>query len=153
MRNAGWHGDGITSGFIGLAYPSIGSAYSGTNLTNDSAANQGIPSTSIFCCSLLTLPVIYNPIFNEMISQNLVQPVFSVLLNRHSSNPSNRPGPPSDGPDGYLALGGVVPGQTRGKWAKAPVEYVALGPGYLDTILPYPQYRTFSTHQIVGIRD
>lgn len=39
-KNAGWQGDGISSGMIGLAYPSLVQAFSGTNLTNDTADNQ-----------------------------------------------------------------------------------------------------------------
>lgn len=81
--------------------------------------------------------VIYNPIFTEMYTQKLIKPVFSVGLNRHS------PEPHTGRPDGFLALGGLVPSQTQGKWAKSSIEYVEIGPGYIDTILPYPQYRMF----------
>lgn len=41
-KDAGWIGDGITSGFLGLAYPDLVQEFSGTNLTNDTYINQGL---------------------------------------------------------------------------------------------------------------
>lgn len=124
MKNAAWKSpDGITNGFIGLAYPDLVAMLRGpdTDLTNDTGANQ----------------LIYNPVFTDMWTQNLIPPVFSVALNR----PSGSAHPVL--PDGWLAFGGLVPADTHGKWAKAPVQYVVISPvgGFIETSLPWPQYR------------
>ena len=51
VQLAGWLGDGVSSGLIGLAFPSITSAYAGTNPAVDGPATQ--------------LP--YNPVFFNMV--------------------------------------------------------------------------------------
>lgn len=68
-----------------------------------------------------------------MWKEKKIPPVFSIALNRPLANP--------DAPDGYLALGGLAPVATYGAWASSPIQYVALGIGYINGSLPYPQYR------------
>lgn len=60
-----------------------------------------------------------------------IPPVFSLALSRGSPNV----------PDGYLGLGGLAPVATYGPWARSKIQYVQLGPGYINGTLPYPQYR------------
>ncbi|KAI9049669.1 hypothetical protein LZ554_006694 [Drepanopeziza brunnea f. sp. 'monogermtubi'] len=110
-----------SSGMLGLAYPALTSAFSGTNLSADVPANQ--------------LP--YDPIFTSMWKQNLVAPVFTLAIQRAAVPANNRP-------DGYLALGGLAPVATRGQTARLPIEYIAEGPGYVYGSLPRPQYQAYA---------
>ncbi|OWP01835.1 hypothetical protein B2J93_4685 [Marssonina coronariae] len=120
-KEVGWLGDGISTGVLGLAYPSITFAFSGTKYSTD------VPETQ--------LP--YNPIFTSMYTQQKIPPVFSLAIQRAAVPPDNRP-------EGYLALGGLAPVATYGKWAKAPIEYVEIGPGYLNGSLNWPQYQWYT---------
>jgi len=52
--------------------------------------------------------------------------------------------PPGSAPEGYLALGGLVPVATVGPWARADIEISPLGPGYINGSLPCPLIRTWS---------
>jgi hypothetical protein len=77
-----WYGNNVTCGILGLAYPSLTSAYYGEQdderlgyLTN------------------------YSPFFTSMVDQGLVDPMFSVAIDRHSSG-------------GLLAWGGLAPVET-----------------------------------------
>ncbi|CAL3966193.1 unnamed protein product [Diplocarpon coronariae] len=117
-KEVGWLGDGISTGVLGLAYPSITFAFSGTKYSTD------VPETQ--------LP--YNPIFTSMYTQQKIPPVFSLAIQRAAvKTPSFSSLPIEIGrPEGYLALGGLAPVATYGKWAKAPIEYVEIGPGYLN---------------------
>ncbi|MCJ1413179.1 hypothetical protein MMC19_007283 [Ptychographa xylographoides] len=80
VQLAGWFGDGVSSGLIGLAFPSITSAYKGNNPSVDSPASQ--------------LP--YNPVFFNMFKEGHVAPLFSLALDRGNAT-------------GQLALGGIPP--------------------------------------------
>lgn len=83
---AGWNGDGITSGLAGLAYPSITSAYAGTN-----------PKADDFNSTSSHMP--YSPIINTIFFvENLTDPVFSLSLSRSPANESF---------GGYLTIGGI----------------------------------------------
>ena len=59
VNYAAWEGDGVSSGLIGLAFPSITSAFSGTNPSLDTTSNQ----------------VTYNPIFTNMYTEGQVPPM------------------------------------------------------------------------------
>lgn len=74
-----WHGNNVTVGILGLAYPSITSAYYG---------QVGEEET------WLAIP--YTPFLTRAIAQGTIDPVFSVALMRNSS-------------DGILTWGGVPP--------------------------------------------
>lgn len=89
---AGWDGDGYTSGILGLAYPALTGAYSGTNPRNDRYCQH--PSSSSLCNQMEYLPVLMN-----MFAQNLTAAVFAVALSRDESN---------SGKGGYLSIGGVM---------------------------------------------
>lgn len=73
----------------------------------------------------------YDPFFFNIYKKQLIPPVFSLALSRPTRGIS----------DGYLALGGLPPVSSTGPWATQPLEYVAIGPGYINGSLPYPQYR------------
>ncbi|RGP76021.1 hypothetical protein FLONG3_5412 [Fusarium longipes] len=77
-----WHGNNVTVGILGLAYPSLISAYIGdpSDLTDNSQWNN--------------YP--YTPWLTSAISQGLIDPVFSVTIDRNTS-------------DGVLAWGGLPP--------------------------------------------
>lgn len=74
-----WRGDDLTVGILGLAYPSITSAYYG-EIGEESPLNR-IP---------------YTPFFTSAIAQGAIDPVFSIALARNSSG-------------GLLGWGGIPP--------------------------------------------
>lgn len=96
-------GDGIQSGILGLSYPSLTSAHPGTNYPNASEA-------------LITNRTVYDPFFHSMFKRGLVEPWFSVTLDRLPENNA------STGPGGYLGLGELPPVAHADDWAVVPVE-------------------------------
>ena len=64
---ADWRGDGVSSGIVGLGFPSITSKYAGTEPSMD---NIRIP---------------YNPIFTNMHTEGSVPPVFSIAIKRNNT--------------------------------------------------------------------
>lgn len=72
-----WNGNNVTSGILGLAYPSITNAYAGP-------FGEHSPWYQME----------YSPIFSNMVAQGLVDNHFSVAISR-------------DAPDGVLGFGGV----------------------------------------------
>lgn len=91
-----WFGDSVTSGLMGLAYPLLTSAFEGTNTSADSLSTQ----------------VEYDPIITTMIKENIIDPVFSLALDRNSDS-------------GYLALGGLPPVNYTGSFATTPILMVS----------------------------
>jgi Eukaryotic aspartyl protease len=92
VNTANWKGDGQSSGLIGMAFPSVTRALSSAKAVR------------------------YDPIFFNMYKHKLIEPVFSVALNR-----------PEEGA-GALALGGL-PGphiKHDGKWARVPMEHLSI---------------------------
>lgn len=92
-----WDGDGVSSGLMGLAYPLLTSAYAGTNTSADSEDTQ----------------VEYNPIITTLIDEGLIEPIFSLALDRSSDS-------------GYLALGGLPPVNYTGSFASTPIKIVEI---------------------------
>ncbi|KAK3386740.1 aspartic peptidase domain-containing protein [Podospora didyma] len=74
-----WYGNNLTSGLLGLAYPSLTNAYLGSSVDHD-----------------FNTQVEYSPLFTTMVDQGLVPPIFSVAIDRNSST-------------GMLAWGGIAP--------------------------------------------
>ncbi|EAQ84278.1 hypothetical protein CHGG_10682 [Chaetomium globosum CBS 148.51] len=74
-----WYGNNQTSGLMGLAFPSLTNAYLGIGQGHD-----------------LGSQVQYSPLFTSMVNQGLVDPVFSIAIDRNASS-------------GMLAFGGVAP--------------------------------------------
>jgi Eukaryotic aspartyl protease len=92
VNKANWKGDGQSSGLIGMAFPSVTRA-------------------------LLNSKVVrYDPVFFNMYKNKLIDPVFSVALNR-----------PEEGA-GALALGGLPGAHVKhdNKWARAPMEHLTV---------------------------
>jgi aspergillopepsin I len=60
VHDANWNGDGVSSGLLGMAFPSITRSFKGHALTR------------------------YDPVFFDMYKKSLVKPMFSVALPRHN---------------------------------------------------------------------
>ncbi|CZS92997.1 related to acid proteinase [Rhynchosporium agropyri] len=118
-----WEGDGVSSGMMGLSYPSIVYAFSGNNYSANTGGNQ----------------VPYNPLFTTMYKEHKIPPIFSMAVERPgaSSNSNKKP-------DGYLAFGGLAPVSTIGKWATAEIEYPSGDDYHTPGTLPQPQYEAYS---------
>jgi aspartyl protease len=88
VQTATWKGDGQSSGLIGMAFPSLTRA-----LANSKTVR-------------------YDPVFFNMYKNKLIDPVFSVALNRPEESP------------GVLALGGLPGSHIKydDQWAKVPME-------------------------------
>ncbi|KAL3422706.1 aspartic-type [Phlyctema vagabunda] len=82
----------------------------------------------------------YDPIFTTMYKSEKIAPVFSLAISRATAKKITQ----FPSCDGYLALGGLPPVKTYGKWARSPIEYVALDYGYYPTSLPYPQFEWYT---------
>ena len=78
-NTAYWYGNNYTSGLIGLAFPSLTNAYLGDGMDHE-LGNQ----------------VQYSPLFTSMVNEGLVDPIFSIAIDRNASS-------------GMLAFGGVAP--------------------------------------------
>ncbi|CAJ0542541.1 Ff.00g001300.m01.CDS01 [Fusarium sp. VM40] len=93
-------GDGLRSGLLGLAYPQLTSAHPGLNYPND---------------SLIIDRDIYDPFLQTMHKQGLVEPWFSLALERLPANTST-------GDGGYMGLGKLPPVHHSDEWTTVPVE-------------------------------
>lgn len=74
-----WYGNNVTSGVLGLAYPSLTNAYLG-----DGMEHNWLDEAS------------YSPLFTTMVSNGLIKPYFSIAINRNSSG-------------GLIGWGGIPP--------------------------------------------
>ncbi|KAK3073659.1 hypothetical protein LTR53_004565 [Teratosphaeriaceae sp. CCFEE 6253] len=108
-----WNGDGVTSGLIGFAYPSLTSAYKGTDVSADEETTKLAP---------------YNPWMFNAIAQNLTAPVFSLAIER---------GPHGGG--GQLALGGLPSVAFNHTFASTPLKIIDLN-GEASEARNYSQY-------------
>ncbi|KAK2037784.1 eukaryotic aspartyl protease [Colletotrichum somersetense] len=99
-----WMGNNYTNGILGLAFPSLTSAFTG-DMDEDRPAFQ----------------VPYSPFFTSMIQQGLSADSFSVSLVRNSSGLiawGGRTGLPVDGPTAYtsLIITTINPHRPEGSW-------------------------------------
>jgi hypothetical protein len=92
-----WYGNNVTQGILGLAYPALTSAYSGS--PNEDRSAFSIP---------------YPPFFTSMVQQGLVADSFSVALARNSS-------------EGVVAWGGRTGLPTTGPVVATDLLIVSLG--------------------------
>ncbi|KAJ5334141.1 uncharacterized protein N7506_007924 [Penicillium brevicompactum] len=97
-------GDGVNSGLLGLAYPSITSAHPGNQTDNTTYWYNRLP---------------YDPLVNTMHKQGLIEPYFSLALARSPRNQSTAFG-------GYLTLGGLPPVSYIPEFSVMPVEIMDL---------------------------
>ena len=96
-------GDGVNSGLLGLAYPSITSAHLGNASSSDN-------STYFFNRK------VYNPLLYNMHQQGVMkEPYFSLALASTPQNVSTTFG-------GYLSLGELPPVKHSAQWTAVPVE-------------------------------
>lgn len=97
----------MSSGLLGLAYPAITSAYSGTDPTKDKASTR----------------IQYDPIFTTMYKQKLSNPTFSLAIQRDGSSVG-----------GYIAFGGLPAAvTTNGSFASTPIQVLTAQGGTADT--------------------
>ncbi|KAI1641962.1 acid protease [Daldinia loculata] len=64
-----WHGNNVTSGILGLAYPSLTNAYWGDDIYDNS--------------QFLSVP--YSPLFTSMVTSGLAAPYWTIAIARNSS--------------------------------------------------------------------
>lgn len=101
MNKGYWNGDGVSSGIIGFAYPSLTSAYKGTNPANDDVDTN----------------VHYINWINKAIKQGKTAPVFSCAIER---------GP--NGGGGQVAIGGLPDVEFEHSFASTPLKIIELTP-------------------------
>ncbi|MCJ1308744.1 hypothetical protein MMC25_002398 [Agyrium rufum] len=99
VDTAAWAGDETASGLIGLGFPSLTSAFKGTNPAADSPDTQ----------------VEYNPLFTNMITEGKVTPVFSLAISRGANG-------------GTLAIGGVPNITHSPNFATSPFQILQVQP-------------------------
>ncbi|KAI9369852.1 aspartic peptidase domain-containing protein [Aspergillus egyptiacus] len=90
------------SGVLGLAYPIMTSAYNGS-IDPDSLTPSGTQQP-------------YSPLFVSMFRRGLVDPYFSLALERLDPDQES-------GDGGYMVLGGLPPVNTQGPWTTVPAEF------------------------------
>ena len=78
-------------------------------------------------------PSLYNPIFATMYERGLINPVFSMVMNRNASNGTAA---------GYLTLGGLPPIDIKGNFSTTPI--------LITNIKGYPRTYDFYTVNIDG---
>jgi hypothetical protein len=113
---AGWYGDDISSGLVGMAYASLTNQYSGSNPSADIAG--------------LTIP--YDPILTSMFNDNLTAPIFSIALNRDVSRSAQSAG-------GVLAVGGIPNIPHGSAWASANISVIGV-----DATTGQPEYQFYA---------
>ncbi|KAJ7478969.1 acid protease [Mycena latifolia] len=124
---AGWAGDGLTSGILGLAFPDATSVYNTTNLQDISS------STSL----------IYNPFFFTAVQEKKVtNSYFSIALNRPSfaAQLSNDNTPNL----GILAFGGIAPVPVQKTSVTVPIQGYTIRGGALVPTSKNPEYFLYS---------
>jgi hypothetical protein len=113
-------GDGNDSGILGLGYPALTSAHPGTNYSNASL-------------SFFENRAIYNPLFTSLYTSGLVDPYFSLALDRPAVNVSN-------GSGGILCLSTLPNITYKPTFAVVPVEIMADIPPLFTNNIPQKSY-------------
>lgn len=93
-------GDGVNSGLLGLAYPSLTSAHPSNHSSNETYWFDRLP---------------YNPLLYTMNEKGLIDPYFSIALAHTPQNASTAFG-------GYLTIGGLPPVNHSSEFTTVPVE-------------------------------
>ncbi|MCJ1351348.1 MAG: hypothetical protein MMC33_001332 [Icmadophila ericetorum] len=106
---AAWDGDGVSSGLVGMAYPSLTDEFNGTNPHVDSSSNL----------------ILYDPVVTTMIKDKLIDPLFSLAIDR------------GDGFGGYLAIGGLPPVKYANTFATTPIQILKLAAYNLTTVYSF----------------
>ncbi|KAL6718729.1 hypothetical protein ACLMJK_002963 [Lecanora helva] len=107
VDSAVWHGDGVSSGLIGLALPATRSQSAETNTEKN--ATQ----------------MVYTPIITNMFAQGITPQIFSLAIDR-SAVPSN---------GGILAIGGLPVGYEEANFTTTPFRQSSTSQGYHSYII------------------
>lgn len=118
---AAWFGDGVSSGLIGFAFPSLTSAYAGTDPTMDVTQE------------------IYNPLFTNMYMEGYVAPLFSLAIERSSPTSGTVAG-------GQLAIGGLPPVIFNPIFASSPFQLLTMSDADAPAAIPQYQFYTITTN-------
>lgn len=126
VKDGKYHGDGTSSGLIGLGFPSITNAYPKNNTVLPVKPANRPPR------------IPYDPIFTNMYKKGLVSPFFSVAVPRSTKD------------TGALAFGGL-PGpsiQHTNQFSSAPFEYLNIKstkpPKDSSTVVTPPEYKFYA---------
>lgn len=109
--------DGVSSGTIGLGFPSLTSAFAGNNPALD------------------TKQLNYNPVISNLFRTGYVAPLFSLAIERSSVSSGTAAG-------GLLAIGGLPPIRFGRTFASAPFQLVTVTDA--STKLATPQYQYYT---------
>lgn len=101
-----WMGDKTTSGLMGWSFPTLTSAYPGTDPSKDNRKITGVKN--------------YNPFIFNAIEQAGVNPMFGYAFSKRTESQDGQVG-------GQLAIGGV-PNVAHGAWTSTPIKIMALSP-------------------------
>ena len=126
---AAWSGDGVSSGLVGLAFPTLTSAYPGTN---ESADNQ--------TTNRIKYPSIMETVFDI---DNLTAPVFSLALSRDQSNTSY---------GGEIAIGGIpdiTDPKINASSTFASTAFEILAQAFIDPNTPEYQFYVINVTDVV----
>lgn len=149
VTHAGWQGDNTTSGLIGLAYPAMyDMSFLRLNvhfiIPHDFCNPQEVLSLNFRSTDQYvgtdptvdntgTAPQIpYCPLFQTMVEQGLISDLFSLVILRNS-----------EGPAGYLSLGGLPPIDLYRDFASTPI--------LVTHITKYPVAYDFYTINTKGV--
>lgn len=116
-----WFGNNYTSGLMGLAFPALTNAYVG-----DISSHQWGDSVQ------------YSPLFTSMVSQGMIDPVFSMAIDRNAST-------------GMLTFGGIAPAPGVDMRRIASLDMVIVSRPLCDLALSAPE--TQSERSIAKIHD
>ncbi|KAK4163044.1 aspartic peptidase domain-containing protein [Cladorrhinum sp. PSN259] len=76
-----WFGNNVTVGVLGLAFPSLTSAYLGEEIPESPENGGGSPPQG----GLMGDTVEYSPFFTSLVEQGQIEPVFSIAIDRNDS--------------------------------------------------------------------
>ncbi|KAF4635439.1 hypothetical protein G7Y89_g2651 [Cudoniella acicularis] len=119
VEDAIYSGDGVTSGLMGLSYPTLTSAFNGTDPNGD-FGNTG--------------RLQYAPIITSMIQQGSISPVFSLAIERGPVNASA----------GVIAFGGIPHIHVESPYVSTPIQMTSID--FFGTNITTPTYQFYSIY-------
>jgi len=130
-----WNGDGFTDGLLGLAAPLLTSVYYGSDGSVDGRNNSAL----------------YQPWFYKAVSEGLVEPYFSLVLNRPTLTEEEAYN--NTVPDlGAITFGGIPEGCTTDTTVTVPnINFTTSIGGYNHSVPAY--YTTSSTFKFPGSKS
>jgi len=130
-----WNGDGFTDGLLGLAAPLLTSVYYGSDGSMDGRKNAAL----------------YQPWFYKAVDEGLVEPYFSVVLNRPTLTQEQAYN--NTVPDlGAITFGGIPEGCTTGTTVTVPnINFTTSIGGYNHSVPAY--YTTSASFKFPGSKS